>query len=59
MLYIRDKAKINNIKDEQGNIIVQADNINEQWQAYLKELLNVQAEEQEDSEEEVEDRLER
>lgn len=38
--YRKEKTKQYNIKDEIGNVITEADQLNEKWTSYFKELLN-------------------
>ena len=54
--YGKDKSMGYNIKDEEGNVIVDSYKINEKWQSYFKELLNAGREdivEDKETEEEV------
>ncbi len=46
-LYRKDKTKVHNIKDEDGNVIVEGHKINERWQDYFKDLLNAGVDEEE------------
>jgi hypothetical protein len=45
--YRRDKRKLNNIKDVNGEVRVTAEEINERWTEYFEALLNVEGENRE------------
>ncbi len=48
--YRKDKTKVHNIKDEDGNVIVEGHKINERWQDYFKDLLNAGVEDVDEEE---------
>ena len=43
--YRKEKTRQHNIKDENGHVIAQAEQLNEKWTEYFRELLNVAAQE--------------
>ncbi|XP_076065285.1 uncharacterized protein LOC143039296 [Oratosquilla oratoria] len=57
--YRKDKNMVHNIKDDKGNVIVEPNKINEKWQSYFKNLLNVGGEDIDEGIENEEDVKER